>query len=85
MRFLMSALVLLSIGVLASTAVMAMSATDQMAAKRKISLEYRLHMEQCRTLHSEAADMCEQQAKGHAEAARAALISRRNAVTRSPF
>jgi hypothetical protein len=85
MRSLYSVLALLSASVLASTAVLAMSATDQMAAKRRISLEYRHHMELCKSLPDDAAEICEQQAKGQAEMARAALASRRKPVGRSPL
>lgn len=87
MRLLRNGLVLLGAGflVLMSAAVLAMSATNQMAAKRRISLEYRDHMEQCKNLSGDAAGMCEQQARGHADVAKAALIARRNAVARSPL
>ena len=82
MGFLHSFLLLLSAGVVAAATVMGMAATDQMAAKRKISLEYQNHMEQCQNLSDDAARICEQQAQGHAEVAKAALATQRK--TRRP-
>lgn len=53
------------------------AASEQMAEKRRISTQFRQDMLLCENLHGDAADLCERQAHGWAEVARAGLEARR--------
>ena len=72
---LLAALAALGAAALASTA------SEQMAAKRRISLQFRQDMQRCESLHDDAAHLCERQAHGGAEIAKAELETRRASLS----
>lgn len=70
---------LLAVTVLCSLA-MRSPASEQMAEKHRISLQLRQDVEQCGQLAGAAAELCQRQALGHAELARAELQAHRLAL-----
>ncbi len=79
-HLLLSVCVLATITVLGAAA-LASNASEQMAAKRRISLQFRQDMQRCDNLHGDAADLCERQAHGGAEVAKADLETRRERLS----
>ncbi|WP_159911502.1 hypothetical protein [Pantoea sp. 18069] len=82
MQSLRTLYALLSVCVLTSAAALGAvsqgtAASEQMAAKRRISMQFRQDMQQCENLDGDAAELCERQAHGWAEAAKAELEARR--------
>lgn len=80
MHLLLSGCLLAALAVLGAAA-LASTASEQMAAKRRISLQFRQDMQRCESLHGDDAQLCERQAHGGAEIAKADLETRRERLS----